>query len=90
MSHLNCRTNQCEFEVQKIIHLQSIMNQLPHAFTDNKKVTKSHILAMNTPIKINVPERQLTNTITNQSKTRLMHGRPVDPKDTVPQKRWLQ
>ena len=32
LSHLDPRTNQCELEVQKIIHLQNIANQLPNAF----------------------------------------------------------
>jgi len=56
LSHIDPRTNQCKLEVQRIIHLQSIMNQLLDAFTDNKKVTKSHIPAMNIPAKINVLE----------------------------------
>ena len=49
MSHLNHRTSQCELEVQRIIHLQNLANPLPDAFIDTKKVTKSHILAVNTP-----------------------------------------
>ena len=44
MTHLDPRTNQCELEVQRIIHFQNIANQLPDAFIDIKKVTKSHIL----------------------------------------------
>ena len=59
-------------------------------FPDNKKVTKSHILAMNTPVKINVPEGQLTNTIANQSETCLKCERPVGTKDMIPRKRRLQ
>ncbi|KAK9133229.1 hypothetical protein Scep_012757 [Stephania cephalantha] len=43
LSHYDPRTNQCELEVQKIIHLQQIANQLPDAFNDAKQVTKSHI-----------------------------------------------
>jgi len=38
LSHLDPRTNQCELEVQKIIHLQNITNQLPFAFIDANKV----------------------------------------------------
>ena len=49
LSHLDPRTNQCELEVQKIIHLQRIANQLPDVFTNNKKIVKSHISAANTP-----------------------------------------
>ena len=68
MSHIDPHTNQRELEVQTIIHLQRIVNQLPDASTDNTKVTNSHISAMNTPVKINVLEGQLTNSIANQSK----------------------
>ena len=44
ITYLDPRTNQCELEVQRIIHFQNIANQLPDAFIDIKKVTKSHIL----------------------------------------------
>ena len=46
LSHFDHRTNQCELEVQRIIHLQNLANQLLDAFVDAKKVTKSHIPAM--------------------------------------------
>ena len=59
LSNLDTRRGQCEQEVQKIIHLQNIANQLPDAFTDLKRVTKSHIPAENAPIKIDVPGGQL-------------------------------
>ena len=42
LSHFDPRTNQCELEVQRIIHLQNLANQLPDAFVDAKKVTKSY------------------------------------------------
>jgi hypothetical protein len=58
LSHLDPPTNQCELEVQRIIQLQSIANQLPDAFIDNKKIIKSHIPAANTPVKIEVPVGQ--------------------------------
>ena len=77
ISHFDYRTNQCELEVQRIIHLQNIANQLPNAFIDTKKVTKSHILAANAPARIKVPEGQLTN----ESKIRLKRGRPIGSKD---------
>ena len=48
LSHLDPCTNQCEVEVQRIIHLQGIANQLSDVFTDNKKIVKSHILVVNT------------------------------------------
>ena len=55
MSHLDPHTDQCEFEVQKITHLQNILNQLQDAFVDAKKVTKLHIAAANVPSRIDIP-----------------------------------
>jgi uncharacterized protein YozE (UPF0346 family) len=49
LSHFDPRTNICEQEVQRIIHLQILANKLPDAFTDLKRVTKSHIPAANAP-----------------------------------------
>jgi hypothetical protein len=60
--------------------LQGIANQLPHVFTDSKKIVKSHIPATNNPARIEVPEGQLINIAANESKTRLKHGRPVGAK----------
>ena len=56
MSHFDLRTNQSELEVQRIIYLQNLANQLPDAFTDTKKMTKSHVSATNTPARIDVLE----------------------------------
>ena len=86
MSHFDPRTNQCELEVQRIIHLKNPANQLPDVFIDTKKVTKSHIPAAKTPARIDVPERQLTN----EFKICLTCGRPIDSKDITPQKRRTQ
>ena len=83
MSHLDSRTNQCELEVQRIIYLQNLANQLPDAFIDTKKMTTSHILIANTPIRIDVPVRQLAN----ESKIHLKRGRPIGSNDVTPQKR---
>ena len=58
ISHLDPRTTQCESEVRRIVNLQMIANQLPDAFTDAAKVTKSHIPAANTPARIIVPVEQ--------------------------------
>ena len=52
LSHFDPCTNQCEVEVQRIIHLQGIANQLPDVFTNNKKIVKSHTLAVNTPARM--------------------------------------
>ena len=82
-SHFDPCTNQCELEVQRIIHLQTLANQLPDAFVDAKKVTKSHIPDVTAPGRIEVPEGQKAN----ESKTRLKRGRPIGSKDVSPQKR---
>ena len=34
LTHLDPHTNQCELEIQKIIHLQGLANQLPNVFID--------------------------------------------------------
>ena len=86
MTHLDPHTNQCELEVQRIIYLQNLANQLPDAFIDTKKGTKSHIPATNTPTWIDVPIGQLTN----ESKIRLKHGKPVGSKDVTSWKRRTQ
>ena len=86
LSHFDPRTNQCELEVQRIIHLHNLANQLPDAFVDAKKVTKSHIPAASAPTRINVPEGQLTN----ESKIRLKCGRPIGSKYVSPRKRRTQ
>nr|GEV26934.1 T-complex protein 1 subunit epsilon [Tanacetum cinerariifolium] len=56
--YLDLRTKQSETEVQKIMHLQEIANQLHDAFTDTKRVTKSHIPAANAPTRIELPNKQ--------------------------------
>ena len=86
MSHLDPCTNQCELEVQMIIHLQNLANQLPDAFIDTKKVTKWHISTANTPTWIDVPIGQLTN----ESKIHLKCGRPVSSNDVTPRNRRTQ
>ena len=70
LNFLDPRTSVCELEVQKIIHLQKIANQLPDAFTDLKRITKSHIPAENVPIRIDVSAGQPISAIANESKTR--------------------
>jgi hypothetical protein len=89
-SHFDPHTNQCELEVQRIIHLQSIANQLLDAFTDNKKIIKSHIPAANTPAKIEVPVGQSINIAANESKARLKRGRPIGANDKILRKRKAQ
>ena len=85
LSCLDPRSRQFELEVQKIIHLQSIANKLPDAFTDPKKVTKSHIPAENAPIRIDVQAEKFVKA--SDTEPRLKRGRPVGSKDKNPRKR---
>ena len=78
--------NQCDLEVQRIIHFQNLANQLTNTFIDTKKVTKSHIPITNTPARIDVPEERLEN----ESKIRLKHGRPISSKYITPRNRRTQ
>ena len=66
-----------------IIHLQNLANQLPDAFVDTKKVTKSHIPAANVLARVDITEGQKTY----ESKTRSKRGRPIGSKDITPRKR---
>ena len=75
-------------EVQKIIHLQSIVTQLLDAFTNNKKRNKITFIGNKRSNKVS--EGQLINTIANESKTHLKCRRPIVVKDTVPPKKRLR
>ena len=66
-----------------IIHLKNLSNQLPDAFVDTKKVTKSHIPAANVPAWVDITEEQKAY----ESKTRSKRGRPIGSKDITPRKR---
>ena len=68
-----------------IIHLQNLVNQLPDAFVDTKKVTKSHIPAANVPARVDITEGQKAY----ESKTRSKRWRPTGSKDITPQKRRI-
>ena len=63
---------------------------MSNAFTDTKKVIKSHVLAVNTPARIEVPTRQTGSVVVGESMVRLKRGRPSGAKDKVPQKRRLK
>ena len=90
LSHLNPHTNQCELEIQRIIHLQGVANQLPDIFIDNKKIVKSHIPTTNTSAQIEVHIGQSVNTTVNKSKPHLKHGRLVNVKDKILWNRKVQ
>ena len=69
------------------MHLQAIANQLPDAFTNTKRVTKSYIPAANAHARIEIPEIKPEGKDTHESKTRQKHGRPIGSKDKNPRKR---
>ena len=87
LSHFDPRAPICEQEIQKIIHLQKIANQMSDAFTDLKRITKSHIPAENVPIRIDVPKGKSTSVIASESHARLKRGRPLGSKDKNPRKK---
>ena len=87
LSHFDPRTTQCENEVSRIVYLQRIANQMPDAFSDSAKVTKSHIPAANAPVRIDVPIEQKSVAAKDLSSTRLKRGRPPGSKDSIPRKR---
>ena len=70
--------------MQRIIHLQEIANRLPDAFNDTAKVTKSHILTVNTLARIYVPEehKKMDDNVPNQKR-----GRPIGSKDIASRKK---
>ena len=68
------------------MHLQEIANQLPDAFTDMKRVTKSYIPAVNAPARIEIPKGQPENEVTHESKTRLKRVDQSVPKIKILEK----
>ena len=56
---------------------------MPDAFTDHKGVTKSHIFAVNTPQRVEVPKG---SSISINAPQRHKHGRPIGGKDKNPRK----
>ena len=67
-----------------IVHLQGIANQMPNAFNDASKVTKSHIPATNAPARIDVPVGQNKMAANDSSSARLKRGRTLGSKDSAP------
>ena len=80
LSHLDPRTHECENEVQRIIHLHAIANRLLNAFNDVAKVTKSHILVVNSPVRIIVPEEHAEM---DQNVPHLKSGRSIRSNNTI-------
>ncbi|GJT52805.1 retrovirus-related pol polyprotein from transposon TNT 1-94 [Tanacetum coccineum] len=88
--YLDPCTKQSETKVQKIIHMKEIANQLPDAFTNIKRVTKSYIQAINALARVEIPDIKSDDKVTQESKARLKGGRPVGSKDKNPRKRKQQ
>ncbi|CAM8910135.1 unnamed protein product [Rhodiola kirilowii] len=84
--HLDPYTKDCERQVEKILHLQEIANRLPDAFTDTKRVTKSHIPAVNAPVQIEIPREKSENKVNHEITTRPKRGRPHGSKNKNPRK----
>ena len=72
-----------EENVKKIVHLQNLANQLPDSFTDLKRVTKSHVPAVNVPTRIEISK---LNDVASTSKAHLKRGLPMGSKDKIPEK----
>jgi hypothetical protein len=69
------------------MHFEEMENQLPDAFTDMKKVTKSYIPTINVPARIEISYGQSNDKVTQESKICLKHGRPFGSKDKNQRKR---
>ena len=67
--------------------MQHITNKLSDAFSNLKKVTKSHIPTINALVWIDVPIEQFVDKIANESRICQNHGRLIDLKDKSPHKR---
>ena len=102
LSYLDPRTAQSETEVHHILDLQSIAQSMPYGFTDLAHVTRSHILAANTPAKMDVPNvgrtalleawddnsgNPRTLAASQSSAPTQKRGRPLGSKDSHPRKR---
>ncbi|KAL2226409.1 UNVERIFIED_CONTAM: Retrovirus-related Pol polyprotein from transposon TNT 1-94 [Sesamum indicum] len=81
ISFMDPQTNNSELEVQRIIHLQSVVNRLPEALMETKKVTKSYIPAENVPARLEVPEAILNKLNASESHVR----RKRVSKDKIPE-----
>ena len=60
---------------------------MPDTFTDSKRITKSHIRAVNVPIRIDVPKGPSISVIASKSQICLKRDRPLGSKSKNPRKR---
>ena len=84
ITHFDPYTFECEKEVQRIIHLQEIVNKLPDAFNYEAKITKSHISVVNTQAQIYVPKehKEIDDNVSRQKRCK-----PIGSKDPAPRKK---
>jgi hypothetical protein len=61
--------------------LKGLANELPDAFTDHKRVTRSHIPAVNAPKRVHVPQKATNSIVSRKHRKR---GRPPGAKEKVP------
>lgn len=79
--HLDTYNKIWEVNVKKIMYLQYLTNYLPNSFTDLKRVTKSHVLAINVPVQIEILN---LNNVASTTKAHLKCDRPMGFKDKIP------
>ncbi|XP_074376698.1 uncharacterized protein LOC141718216 [Apium graveolens] len=90
LNSIDSRTNQCESEVQRIIHMQNIAIQMSDAFSDSRHIIRSHIPAVNAPARVEIPtKKSIPGELISDSKPRQKRGRPIGAKDIVPRKQKL-
>ncbi|XP_074356411.1 uncharacterized protein LOC141696124 [Apium graveolens] len=90
LNSIDSRTNQCESELQIIIHMQNIANQMSDAFSDSRHIIRSHIPAVNAPARVKIPtKKSIPEELIGDSKPCQKRGRPISVKDIVPRKRKL-
>ena len=69
------------------MHLHNLANQLPDAYADTKRVTKSCIPAENVPSRVDVPKEQTNGNKMNEPRVHLKRGRLAGSKDKNPRKK---
>ena len=61
--------------------MQNLVNELPDAFTDHKKVIRSHIPAVNAPERVQIPLKATNSTVSSPNPRK--RGRPSGARDKV-------
>jgi len=80
MHSLCPRTSDSELAIQRIIYLQNLADELPDASTDHKRVTRSHISAVNASKRVQVPQKVTNCVVSSKPRKR---GRPLGARDKV-------